>query len=165
MTKAEILTAIYTSKEVDEVISKIRPDYLREDVKQHAFLILFEKDDQFIIDLHERQKIKQYVVKVIYNTINFSHNEFHSQLKRDKEVPMENINCVAEETDNEYEHLVQACQKGLEGVYWYNAELLKMYAELGNYRAVAEKTRIPLKSVYNAVEKAKEQIRRSLHEH
>ena len=75
MDAHQLLTEIYTSQEVKDCITKIRPVDLQQDILQHSFLELLEKDQAFIIDLHKRCKLKPYIVKVIYNTSVFTHNK------------------------------------------------------------------------------------------
>ncbi len=54
----DIISELYQSKEVNELISKIRPIELQDDLKQYAFAVLLEKPEQFIIDLYNKKQIK-----------------------------------------------------------------------------------------------------------
>jgi DNA-directed RNA polymerase specialized sigma24 family protein len=181
-----LLTTIYVSSEVDEVIKKIKPDYLRDDVKQHAFLTLFEKDEAFILDLHERDKLRNYVVKVIYNTANFNEGKFQREQRRSTEIPCsfeleidgdkpldvqglkiyDHVINGARDDENamDYEALVESCPVILDKIYWYNRTILKMYSELGTYRAVAKQVGIPVMSVFEAVKAARKEAKKLLWE-
>jgi DNA-directed RNA polymerase specialized sigma24 family protein len=164
MTKESLLTEIYLSKEVDEILLKYTEAYLRDDIKQHVFLVLFEKEEAFIMDLHNRAKLKHYVVKILFNTINFKSDKglFVRQSGRGKEIPTEHFHCTPDEDGSQYEEMIQECQDATRAVYWYNRTLLELYAKEGNYRAVSEKTGIPLKSVYNAIDKARQEIKKKM---
>jgi DNA-directed RNA polymerase specialized sigma24 family protein len=165
LSKSCVLANLFTSSEIDEVLQKINPAYIRDDVRQHAFLVLFEKDEAFIIDLHTRGKLRQYVAKTIYNTANFSESKFNREYRRHTEIPTESFQCVPdEETDYDYEALVESCNVKLEAIYWYNRDLLRLYVKLGSYRKVSEETGIPVNSVHHAVKQAKEEMRRLLWE-
>lgn len=165
LSKSFVLTELFTSTEVSEVLKKIYPDYIREDVRQHAFLVLFEKEEAFIIDLHSRGKLRQYVAKTIYNTANFSESKFNREYRRSTEIPTEDIQDVPDEQESyDYEALVESCSVKLEAIYWYNRDLLKLYVELGSYRKVSEKTGIPVNSVHHAVKQAKEEMKKLLWE-
>ena len=87
MTKSSILTEIYQSKEVEAMIRSIKPKGLQDDIKQHCFLELFEKPEEFILDLYNRGKLRHYIVKVLYNTSRWSCTNLHKQLG--KETPTE----------------------------------------------------------------------------
>lgn len=163
-----LLTEIYISPELSQAMLNVKPDYMRDDVKQEAFEVLFQKNSAFIEDLHERGKLKAYVVKTIYNTANFSNSNINRQYRRRTEAPTESAKLHDRADDEQeaydYEALVEACPVKLEAVYWYNRDLLKLYVELGTYRAVAERTGIPRVSVYEAVKKAKEEMQKLLWE-
>jgi DNA-directed RNA polymerase specialized sigma24 family protein len=163
LSKSFVLSALFTSEEIAEVLRKIQPSYIRDDVRQAAFLVLYEKDEVFIMDLHSRGKLRQYVAKTIYNTAHFSESGFNRANRRATEIPTENFSCVAdEEPDYDYEALVEACPIKLEAIYWYNRDLLKLYVKLGSYRKVAEETGIPCRSVYDAVKQAKADMKKLL---
>lgn len=182
MTASSLLTEIYQSKEIGEVIGKIEPEHMRDDLKQHVFLTLLEKEESFILELHGKGKLKNYIVKVICQMVHFTGDKFHRINRRSTEnlVDFSIIDETGQETggmshkaiydqmlgsyredQNEINlaKLEQACSEEIENVYWYNAELLKRYIALGNYRAVAKETGIPVKSVYNAIKAAKDQIK------
>lgn len=89
--KANVLTHLYSSQEIHDVLLHIRPEYIRDDVKQHVFLLLFEKDDAFIMDLHGRGKLRAFVAKTIYNTVNFSESKFNREQRRRTEIPTESF--------------------------------------------------------------------------
>jgi DNA-directed RNA polymerase specialized sigma24 family protein len=195
LSKSLVLTQLFGSKEVSDVLKKINPSYIREDVKQHVFLILFEKEEAFIIDLYTRGKLKGYVAKTLYNTANYSQSSFNRELRRATEIPtssfdgenttvswendeqspgvMKHVDRVAREameyTENQqerydYEALVETCSLKLDQIYWYNRDMLRLYVKLGSYRAVSKETGIPTRSVYDAVKKAKEDMKKLLWE-
>jgi DNA-directed RNA polymerase specialized sigma24 family protein len=153
--KADILSEIYSSDEVAKMIRSLKPQHLQQDIKQHCFLELFEKDEAFIMDLHERGKLKNYIVKVLYNTARFTRTSFTKQLGR--ETPTESF----EETiDEEYEEVTV----NLENLHWYNREVLKLYAEEGTYQKVSKLTQIPMTSIYQTVLATRKQLLKEYYE-
>jgi DNA-directed RNA polymerase specialized sigma24 family protein len=160
MTKNEIIAALYNSKEVDELILKIQPSYLRDDLKQYVFHVLCEKPDAFIINLSESKTLKYFLVRIITNSVFSNSSGFLSIHRKSKEVYQDQFKDV-EDVESNHE-LIDRCEKEVEKLYWYNKELLELYAEHGTYRAVSEFTDIPVKSVHNAVKKAKLEIRKRL---
>lgn len=190
-TKNELLMKIYDSKEIGEVIGRINPEHLRDDLKQHVFLQLLEKPDEFIIGLETGGKLKNYIVKMICQMVHFKKDKFYFVQGHDSKgnqreiyVDLQRLQVVTDNVhDNGYfsdpkyflyhesfdavnkpeeqaQHRAEdLCNEELEKVYWYNRDLLKLYVELGSYEAVAQEVGIPKKSVFNAVKKAKEQIK------
>jgi DNA-directed RNA polymerase specialized sigma24 family protein len=164
MTKKIALEAIYSSREVDEVMLKIKPDYNRDDIKQTAFLELLEKPEELILELYHKNKLRHYVVKTIYNTANFSESKHNRQHRRAKEIPTECFPCTPIEDTEEYEDLLKACVVKVSELDWYKRELLTLYAQEGTYRKLEALTGIPLNSIHDAVKKAKEEIKKNLWE-
>jgi DNA-directed RNA polymerase specialized sigma24 family protein len=157
MTKASILTEIYQSKEVETIIRSIKPKDLQQDIKQHCFLELFEKPEEFILDLYNRGKLRHYIVKVLYNTSRWSCTTLHKQLG--KEIPTEEF------TDSECEIYEEVnIEPVLQKVYWYKTELVRLYAEHGTYQKVSDLTGIPLKSVYMTIIEARKEIKQKYYE-
>jgi len=183
MTKASILTEIYQSKEVEAIIRSIKPKDLQDDIKQHCFLELFEKSEEFILDLYNRGKLRHYIVKVLYNTSRWSCTTLHKQLGKellltdlennyhntDTEVSgkvsgkyLEHKEFIQHQEDREYEEI--NIEPVLKSVYWYKAELIRLYAEHGTYQKVSNLTGIPLKSVFTTIRDARIEIKQKYYE-
>lgn len=157
MTKNSILTEIYLSKDVEVLIRSIKPDHLQDDIKQHCFLELFEKPEEFILDLYNRKKLKNYIIKVLYNTSRWINTPLHKQLG--KETPTEFI----EDSECEvYEEI--NIEPVMNDIYWYKAEMIRLYAEHGTFQKVSDLTGIPLKSVYTTIVEARKEIKKKYHE-
>lgn len=161
-----ILTGIYTSQEVKDVIKRLRPVDLQEDILQHCFLELFQKPPDFIIDLHDRGKLKAYIVKILYNTATYTKSSFAKQ--RGKETPtdfcaetrFEIISFENDEVERVENYRQIACATS--NIYWYKARLLELYANLGTYKAISQITGIPHTSVYNTIKEARKDVKRLL---
>lgn len=181
----DLLTNLYTSKEVDAVIKRLKPVHLQADILQHCFLELFERPAIFIIDLNERGKLKAYIVKTLYNTANFSRSKFAKE--NGKETPTDfNFNQTdgIDEGTNfknnsfchqstfaiiKYEnaekdaaevHKSVAC--AVSQLHWYKANLLQLYAELGTYKAVSEKTLIPVSCIFKTIRDTKKELKKAI---
>lgn len=188
MTKNNLLSDIYQSKEISDVLIKIQPESIRDDLKQHVFLLLLEKSDEFILELHHIGKLKNYIVKVICQLVNFKKDKFYTINGKGRDgrcieisydFSVQKLNYKEDSyKDNEDIKLEVACKKELDrikkidfpsqtgkkctSVSMYHGILLELYVEKGNYRAVSKETGIPCKSVYNAVQMAKEEIKRKV---
>lgn len=157
MTKESILADIYQSQEVETVIRSIKPDHLQDDIKQHCFMELFEKSEDFIMELYNRGKLKNYILKILYNTSRFHRTKFKLQLG--KEEPTE---FFEDKPDQEYTEI--DIEPTLKKIYWYKSELVKLYSKLGTYQKVSDLTGIPLKSVYSAIVEARKEIIKKYYE-
>lgn len=159
--KNEIITTLYQSKEVNDFIKKIKPVDLQDDLKQYAFTVLCEKPDEFIIELNNKKQLKFFLVKIISNSVFSNRSGFLTQHKLNDELHVDVMEQQIDTADN-YHELIDKCVIETKKLYWYNQELLNLYSIHGSYRAVSEITKIPVKSIYNAIKKGKQQIKKSL---
>ena len=155
--KAEILTEIYISADVENMIRSLKPDHLQDDIKQHCFMELFEKSEEFIMELYNRGKLKNYIIKVLYNTSRWQFTNLSKQLG--KETPTE---FFEDHADDEYYEI--DIEPVLKQVYWYKCDLIRLYAEHGTYQKVSDLTGIPLKSVYSTIVEARKEIKQKYYE-
>lgn len=166
MTAASILTRIYESKEIKEVIMRLKPEHLQQDILQHTFLELFEKEESFILELDGRGKLKAYIVKILYNTATYSRSSFAKALGKETptdicgDAKYEVIRYEDEEKERTESNNSVAC--AVSNLHWYKANMLAIYAELGTYKAVSEKTKIPLSSVFKTITEARKEIKKQL---
>lgn len=171
-TAKSILTGIYLSAEVKDVIKRLRPVDLQEDILQHCFLELFQKPPDFIIQLHDRGKLKAYIVKILHNTATYNRTSFTKQFGKETptdfctETKYEVIRFENEENERIETYREIDCAVSTLGVtksgMRYTDAMLKLYAELGTYKAVSEKTGIPQTSVFNTIKEVRKAIRKQL---
>lgn len=155
MTKAEILDKLYRTERVSKRVNK----ELVDDLKQQAFLILLGKSEEFILDYWERGTLEFYLAKLMYNQANWPKSEFNKIVKQ-----IGITSDIPEEEEEEYnkEEKEQRLEATVSTLYPYHQKLLRLYAELGTYRAVGEYTGVNWKSVYNAVQIAKREVKKKL---
>jgi hypothetical protein len=167
MNAKSILTEIYQSKELAATIAKVKPIELQGDIRQHVFCELYGKDESFIAELHERGKLRLYIAKMIRNISRLkSTNSFNRAMG--KEIPMsacgesrfEVVRYENEERERQEVESSIAC--AVAEIYWYKAGILKLYAEMGTYKAVAIRTGIPAASIFRTVKDARAEIKARL---
>lgn len=154
MEAKQIIEELYRSKDLKECLAKIRPVDIQQDVLQYVFTELLMKDDEMVIDLYRRNKLMAYVAKMLYNMVRWERGTFRKSLT--KEVIVDTFVDIA------YEESIDEIQVPLEKIYWYDAQILELYAKYGTYRAVAEITGINHVSIFHTVKKAKEAIKKHI---
>jgi len=158
MTRNEIISDLFTSKDFNACIKKMKPERLQDDLKAEVGLILCEKPDEKIIELHESGMLKFYTVRIILNLMQSSSSPFYKKFRMTN-VELSNI---IEPIIIEYDHRKDKAIAEIENLYWYDREILKLYAEYGTYRAVEEATGIPFESIYKTVQKNCHLIRKKV---
>ena len=151
MTSRQIIEQLYRSKELRECLSKIKPIELQDDLLQQCFLELLNKDEQLILNLHLEGRFIRYVVKMMYNMVNWQKSEFNKLKTR--EVLTNDFNNTSETIEEE--NIIP-----LNRLHWVSEKVLTLYAEHGSYRAVGEVTGIPYSTVFRLVKQAKIKIKK-----
>jgi DNA-directed RNA polymerase specialized sigma24 family protein len=151
MTARQIIEQLYRSEELRECLSKIKPQDLQDDLLQHCFLELLNKDEAIIINLHLEGRFIAYVAKMMYNMVNWKNSEFNRIKMR--EVLTNDFNHPSETIEEE--NLLP-----LHRLHWVSEKVLTLYAEHGSYRAVGEVTGIPYSTVFRLVKEAKIKIKK-----
>lgn len=147
-----ILSNLYNDKDVNDTINKMQPDYLREDLKQELFVVLCEQPEERLKEMIEKKYLKYYCARVIINMIQSNTSKFYKMFRR--------TNVELTFDIKEEETLDIPCPNELiKDLYWYEKELLKLYAEKGSIRSVAKLTGIPATSIHYSIKKARQCIK------
>lgn len=136
---------------IAEVYKECIATYGCNDLIQHVFKLVCELEENFINELIKNGKLRHYVAKLIYNTKRWQRTEWSKQ-KAVNEIPTESFN------ENAFE-VYDEITIPLEKLHWFKSEILKLYVELGSYRAVAEKTTINVSAVHKYVKQAKKELK------
>jgi transposase-like protein len=137
---------------------------LWEDLRQEVAYIVLQYDAEKIAELEAKGKqvFKFWIVRICCNQTNSKYGKFgrlYGSL-----LPVEDIMKFVKEDepiDNSQE-VADAISKIVEGLYWYDQEILKMYVELGSVRKVSKQTSIPHTSIFITIKKIRLCIRQQL---
>jgi hypothetical protein len=164
--KNAIVTELYNSREFNDCINKMEPAHLRDDLKSEIVLILMETEEAKLIGLHQRKELKFFTVRIILNQIQSKSSPFYKKFR----VPVVELNGY--ETADEYNHEDREIKELMEDVaieeidrlHWYNAELLRLYIQHGNFRAIEKLTRIPFVSCYKNIKSSLKMLKQKAEE-
>lgn len=176
MTRNQIVTELFMSKAFNECIGKMEPAHIRDDLKQEVALVVCSLPDEKLIGIHQRGELNFYVARVIINMANnrekhFYKNfrQFHYQLSEciDDDTPGVVIPAEPDPDFMEREMLEQVKDAAIESIdklYWYDAELVRLYMRLGNFRALERETGIPFISCYHTIKKSFKKLKEIAHQ-
>jgi transposase-like protein len=150
-------------QEFEFVFKNIGKD-LWEDLRQEVAYIVLQYDAEKIAELEAKGKqvFKFWIVRICCNQTNSKYGKFgrlYGSL-----LPVEDImKFVKEEEpiDNSQE-VADGISKIVEGLYWYDQEILKMYVDLGSVRKVSKQTGIPHTSIFITIKKIRLCIKQQL---
>lgn len=157
MEASKLLTEIYVSDEIKQVTKKLKPAHLQDDILQHVFCELYSKPELFIVDLHQRGKLKSFIVKMLYNTCYFNRTKFKKELG--SETPTECFNEHFEEVETD---LIPDMMKIIDTLYWYKKEILLLYVKHGTYQGVSDETGIPVTSIFNTIKDVRRIVKKEI---
>jgi hypothetical protein len=144
----------------------MHPEELQEDLKSEVALILLEHNEDKIIQIYKTGGLKFYAVRIILNLVQSKTSPFfkkYRQYSNELEDKMAYIKPEEEKEETDFRLLKELREKrvmdAIEGLYWYDKEILKLYIKFGNYRDIEKETGIRWQSCYDTVQAAIGQIR------
>ena len=161
MVKNKILAEYWTLKEVNDAFAKMQPEELQYDLKAEVFLVLCEMNEDKLIGLYERNELKFYIVRIMLNMIKSDRSNFYKSYRNYTEYV---DNDTEAEVNFDKSDLVDKLEKNLEGLHWYNKEILKLYAIdfKKNAKELSRKTGIPYMSIVRTINKTKKQMKTNI---
>jgi hypothetical protein len=169
----EILTNLYQSKELADLLKKMQPENLREDIKQELFVILCEMPEERILMLEEKKQLKFYTVRIVMNMVLSKKSRFYYKFRKTLTASLPDIAATQAENDfdldefeNSYAQRILKMNKAIENLHWYQREVLEQYLEHGSAGKLIKDMKeklggryIPKRSILQTVKTAKEEIR------
>jgi hypothetical protein len=139
----------------------MHPEELQYDLKAEVFLVLCEMNEDKLIGLYERNELKFYIVRVMLNMIKSDRSNFYKSYRNYTEYV---DNDTEAEVNFDKSDLVDKLEKNLEGLHWYNKEILKLYAIdfKKNAKELSRKTGIPYMSIVRTINKTKKQMKTNI---
>lgn len=169
MNRNDIITEIYNDKQYINYCKKVcQHGDLYNDLFQYVVLYLMEMPEKRLIELHESGGLKMYIARIIYANGTNPTRQFMRQYISDGDLDYKTIGQLDESNENDdYETKINHINKGIKteikecinkGFYPASVKLLEIYAECGSYQEVANRTKIPYKTVYRHINSLREKL-------
>ena len=162
MVKNEILAEYWDLKEVNDAFAKMQPEELQYDLKAEVFLVLCEMNDDKLRGMYERNELKFYIVRIMLNMIKSDRSTFYKNYRN--HIEFVDVDKDFEIINYDKMDLIDKLEKNLEGLHWYNKEILKLYAIdfKKNANELSRKTGIPYMSLVRTINKTKKQMKTNI---
>jgi len=156
--KNDILTELWNSKEVNDAIKKMHPVDLQEDLKSEVFLIIAELPDDKLINLYEKGYIKFYMVRIILNLATGTDKRYYGKYRNFVEY------VEKDKEDVKDIDLTEDVVKQVNNLYWYEKEILHLYAIEFNQNAkeLSRAIGIPYMSIIRTINKIKQELKKNI---
>lgn len=156
MDKNGIITELWQSQDLNDALKKMKPVEIQEDLKSELFLIICEIEESKLIDLYEKKQLKFYIVRIMLNLVQSSKNKFFKNYRNFEEY---NETEKPDETEQPIEVM-----EFIEGLYWYQKEILKLYTFDFNKNAkeLSRQTGIPYMSLIRTLNQTKKELKKKI---
>lgn len=162
MGRNEIISQLYQDKDILQAVGKMNPPELREDLLQEMFLVLCQKPEDEIVKMHEAGYLKFFLVRTMLNMIKSDRSTFYKQFRA---VFIEFNDWHTKHLTDEFEakeSTLKCVTEALDGLAWYEREILKLYSEKRNIVTLARETKIPYRSLFKTIQNAKTKMKQAL---
>lgn len=168
MTRNEIIEGIYKDSQYLSYCKQVcGGGDLHNDLFQYVVLYLMEMNEAKLIGLSESGGLRMYVARIIYINAKSERSEFMKQYANrvvyedmyDFEPIDENI---ISDVETELRKEIIFCNS--KNIYPASAKLLEIYAECGSYQEVANRTKIPYKTVRRHIITLREKIIKNIND-
>jgi hypothetical protein len=173
--KNKILTELFLSRELDDLLKKMNPENLRDDLRQELFVVLCECSEEKIVRMHEAKQLKFFATRIVLNMIQSKKSAFYYKYRRIIPVELpdsikvlgyQDTDFSIEQFEADYTQRAAKMNKALSEMYWYQREILEQYVlEHGSAGKMVKDMNekigmsIPKESICATVRKAKEEVR------
>lgn len=156
MDRNGIISELWSSFDLNEALKKMKPVEIQEDLKSELFLIICEIEESKLIDLYDKKQLKFYIVRIMLNLVQSSKNKFFKNYRNFEEY---NETEKPDETEQPIEVM-----EFIEGLYWYQKEILKLYTFDFNKNAkeLSRQTGIPYMSLIRTLNQTKKELKKKI---
>ena len=154
MTSNQIIEEVYKSQWLKDVIEKMNPEDLRQDLKQEAILVLLELEADRVEDMYTNGMLKYFTIRTILNMIKSDRSKFFMMYRNYQEINLnENL------TEDIYKEVEVDIHKifGNTREQLYEKDMLFHYCYSfdSNALAMSKAIGIPYKTVIRTLNNAK----------
>lgn len=158
MTREQIIESLYMDADINQAIAKMQPVELQEDLRQEMFLVLCEASEEKLLKMYLDGWVKFFLVRTMLNMVKSDRSTFYKKFRQVFTEYTEKNTHYSEINANFDEHI----NKAANCLHWYEKEILKLYAEKRNIVQISKETKIPYRSLFKTINKAKHKMKQAL---
>lgn len=156
---------VIKSKRFLTLVKKVRPKDIQDDLVSEISLILLEKKAEEIVQLHDKDELIFYTIKILTNLAFSNTSSFYRKFRIiNEELSDDFFNvCESDEFTNVSDIHLKALAE-LEQIHWYYSKMIKLYVEYGNYRNMSRELDIPYSTCFKDVQKGIKLIKEKVYD-
>ena len=155
MNRMQTIEHLYRSREVDEALSKMQPEDLRDDLKQECFMVLLELPEERFTQLQQDGALKFFFIRTMLNMIRSNTSGFYRKYRNYNELSIDL-------EDSKTQEVIDAFPM-LNNLHWYERDIFTIYMGFDcNVRKVSDFTKIPYMSCYKTIDHVKRVLKKKI---
>lgn len=161
----KIIEKIYLHPDLTNLIKKIKPVSIQEDLKQEVAISLLEKPCDKISELFAGNNLLRYVAKICWIMATSTTHDFYKKYKQNdykKAIQYMEFLDTSEKITTSYTHEAYNFIKNKNKNIFddHEARIFKTFIELGSARKVAKYYNIPVNHCCNIIRKVKSELKK-----
>ena len=163
----ELIERLYTNKKVVELISKIKPVELQDDLRQELAMALLNMDCDKLISIEKNGNVLGFALAIVWKMGTLQKTDFYKKFKKSDH--QEALQWLKHLQGNDVNYrLINYANKLLEAKMSKDANeahesiIFKKYVELRHLQKVADYFDIPKIHVFQVVKKMKNELKKEL---
>ncbi len=159
MTKNKIIAQIVKDGKFLKICQNITHNSeLYKDLFQECILILLEKDEDLICELHLKDELRAYFIRIVQNSFNSSTSPFYKKYRKQLEVKKEDSSEDIE-SQYDYERIVEYINESSNSrLEWFDNQTVKLLIQGNEITMLSKKTGINFRTLKKAIERFKQRI-------
>ena len=163
----EIITQLYQSKEINELISKIEPESVRDDLKQEFALTLLNYDCDKLKKIQSEGNLIGFALKIVWNMSTWSYNDFYKTYKKNNmdkaiEYMKSLIPSKVELSEAVLAKRILNKKLDIDPNQAHESMIFQKYVELRSCKKVADFFGVPSIHVFEVVRKMKKELKKEI---
>jgi hypothetical protein len=161
-TKNHILTTLFKSRELAEMLSKFDAGAGNEDLKSELFLVLCNQPEAKIQELAKNSQLMFFATGIVQRMI-FQKGKFYRTYRTINTEFSSNIEIEEEEYNTEKDIMLNRVEDSLENdLHWVERAMVSLYLDKGSMTKISEDVRMPFKQVQKIMKAARTKIKDSI---
>ncbi len=154
--KEKILIELFNDQETDSIIKSFTKSYF-QDLKSEVFIVLWQKDEEYITKLHELGKLGGAVRLISRNLLNKVKPDYRN-IDPDLLFLFDGVDEGGTEVSDLHERRLEVLNEEIEKLFPFDRVLLKDYIEMGSAKRVSKANKYDYASTTKAINRAKTQL-------
>ena len=162
---------MYMNPKVTELLSKIKPVELQDDLRQELAMVLLNYNCKKIIQLNREGNLLGFTLRILWNMGTKTKGEFFKKYKKFNPIyGTDYISNIVEDVEYTDEDLSNYAINKLNHKLTINANeahesiIFKKYVELKSCTKVAEYFSVPKKHIFLVVKKTKDELKKAIND-